>query len=284
MAPRAAVEVLRSVRINFNQWAGWNFGGDRLFNGGNINAHAVFANNWSTGAGFNGETRGFDDRLTRGGPGGYVEPFRTQWGYVSTDDRKLVVGNMFFGHGADHYGSSFADVNPEMTIRPTSALSVSLGVRYNRNVTDAQWIEEVTDPSTHYVFGHLNQTTVGLTTRVNYTLRPTLSIQIYAEPFVSAGAYSRFKELVNGRAAQYAGRYAPYAYDGNPDFNYKSFRTTNVLRWEYRPGSTLFVVWQQSREDEGEYGSFRFRRDFGDVFRAPGRNVLLVKLAYWLNY
>ncbi len=277
-------KYLRSFRINFNQWAGWNFGRDLLFSGGNINAHAVFANNWSTGVGFNVASRGFDDRLTRGGPGGYAEPFRTQWGYVSTDDRRLVVGNLFLGHGADHYGSRFTDVNPEATIRPTSALSVSLGVRYNYNVADAQWIEEVTDPGTHYVFGHLNQTTVGLTARVNYTLRPTLSIQIYAEPFVSAGAYTRFRELVNGRAARYADRYAPYAYDGNPDFNYKSFRTTNVLRWEYRPGSTLFVVWQQSREDDGAYGRFRFGRDFRDVFRTPGRNVLLVKLAYWLNY
>ena len=68
---------------------------------------------------------------------------------------------MFFGHGADRYGSWFTDANPEVTIRPTSALSVSLGVRYNHNVADAQWIEEVTDRGTHYVFGHLNQTTVG---------------------------------------------------------------------------------------------------------------------------
>jgi hypothetical protein len=277
-------KYLRSFRINFNQWAGWNFGGDRLFSGGNVNAHAVFANSWETGAGFNVESRGFDDRLTRGGPGGYSEGFRTQWGYVSTDNRRLVVGNLFVGHGADRHGSWFGHLNPEATIRPTSALSVSLGVRYSRNVADAQWIEEVTDPGTHDVFGHLNQTTVGLTTRVNYTLRPTLSIQLYAEPFVSAGAYTHFKELVNGRAARYADRYAPYAYDGNPDFNYKSFRTTNVLRWEYRPGSTLFVVWQQSREDDSEYGSFRFARDFRDVFRTPARNVLLVKLAYWLNY
>ncbi len=277
-------KYLRNFRFNLNQWTGWNFDGDRLFMGGNINAHATFANNWATGFGFNLEGRSFNDRLTRGGPGGYEEGYRTQWGYVNSDDRRLVAGEMFMGHGADGYGSWFGDLNPSVTVRPTSALSVSLGVRYSRNVNDSQWIEEVTEPVTHYVFGRLNQTTVGLTTRVNYTMSPTLSIQVYAEPFVSAGAYSSFKELVAGRADRYEDRYAPYAYDGNPDFNYKSFRTTNVLRWEYRPGSTLFVVWQQNREDAGEYGQFRFGRDFGHVFSAPARNVFLVKLAYWLNY
>lgn len=277
-------KYLRSFRINFNQWGGWNFDGDRLYLGTNINAHATFANNWSTGFGFNVEGRGFADRLTRGGPGGYEEGYRTQWGYVNSDDRRLVIGSLFFGHGADSHGSWFGDLGPYVTVRATSALSVSLGVRYGRNVNDSQWIKKVTSPAAHYVFGRLDQTTVGLTTRVNYTMSPTLSLQIYAEPFVSAGAYSSFKELVDGRAGRYEDRYAPFAYGGNPDFNYKSFRTTNVLRWEYRPGSTLFVVWQQRREDDAGFGDFRFRRDFGDVFRAPASNVLLVKLAYWLNY
>jgi hypothetical protein len=134
------------------------------------------------------------------------------------------------------------------------------------------------------VFGLLEQKTVALTARVNYTVTPALSVQIYAEPFVSAGDYSSFKELVDGRARDYDRRYAPFAYTGNPDFNYRSFRTTNVLRWEYRPGSTLFVVWQQGREDTLDHGTFDFGRDFGGVFAAPARNVFLVKWAYWLNF
>ena len=84
-------------------------------------------------------------------------------------------------------------------------------------------------------------------------------MQVYAAPFVSAGDYDRFKKLVNGRAARYEDRYAPIAYEGNPDFNYRSFRTTNVLRWEYKPGSALFVVWQQGREDVLDAGRFQLR-------------------------
>ena len=74
---------------------------------------------------------------------------------------------------------------------------------------------------------------------------------------------------MDGRAPVYEDRYAPYAYSGNADFNYRSFRTTNVLRWEYKPGSTLFVVWQQGRSGDGEQGDFSFGRDFGGVFSAP---------------
>jgi hypothetical protein len=99
---------------------------------------------------------------------------------------------------------------------------------------------------------------------------------------VSAGAYTGYKELVNGRAAEYAERYASYAYADNADFNVRSFRTTNVLRWEYRPGSSLFVVWQQNRSGDGEIGDFSFNRDFSGIFSAPAHNVFLVKLSYWL--
>ena len=89
---------------------------------------------------------------------------------------------------------------------------------------------------------------------------------------------------MNGRAAGYEDRYAPFAYPGDPDFDYHSFRTTNVLRWEYRPGSTLFVVWQQGRQDNTPVGVFRFSRDFHDTFGAPATNVFVVKISRWLNF
>ena len=98
-----------------------------------------------------------------------------------------------------------------------------------------------------------------------------------------ADAFEYYKELVDGRAPAYEDRYRSYAYSANADFNYRSFRTTNVLRWEYKPGSTLFVVWQQNRSGDGDYGDFSFGRDFGGVFSAPAHDVFLVKLTYWFN-
>jgi uncharacterized protein DUF5916 len=274
-------KYLRSFRYNLNQWAGWNADGDRLQSGGNVNAHVMFKNNWGTGMGVTVNGRVLDDRATRGGPAVYRNPQRTVWGYVESDGRPAVVGNVFAAVGGDGRGSTFMEMSPSLSYRPSSFLKISEGVNVSRNYDDSQWIEE---SGGHYVFGRIRQKTVGLQTRVNYTITPTLSIQIYAEPFVSAGKYSDFKALTNGRTASYEQRYAPLAYAGNPDFNYRSFRTTNVLRWEYKPGSTLFAVWQQGREATIDRGTFDFSHDFRGVFSSAARNVFLIKWAYWLNY
>jgi hypothetical protein len=276
----------RQFMVNFNQWAGWNFGGDRLFGGGNVNMHWTFQNNWRTGFGLNGNGRGVRDRSTRGGPVVTANPNVSLWHYIEGDDRRLVAPGYNGYYERDGQGTFRLNANPVVTWRPSRAVRLETGLRFNRNDDDAQWVENVQDAAgvTRYVFGRLEQRTVAMTLRANYTVSPTLSFQTYAEPFVSAGRYARFRELTNGRAGRYADRFQSYAYTGDADFNYRSFRTTNVLRWEYQPGSALFVVWQQGRQDDGDRGDFRFGRDFGGLFAAPSRNVFLVKFSYWLNY
>jgi hypothetical protein len=275
---------VRSRNINFNQYAGWNSDGDRLYSGGNINSHWTFTNNWSIGGGYNVNGLNFDDRATRGGPGVYMDGNRGVWYYVNSDNRRVVSLNYFGSWFVDRQGSVSRDFNPEFTIRPVPGLMLTTGVRVGTNTTDTQWVGQVTDAADHYVFGRLEQTTVALTERFNFTVTPNLSLQLYAQPFVSSGDYSRFKELANGRSPDYGARYSPFAYADDPNFNVKSFRTTNVLRWEYKPGSTLFVVWQQARENDAVPGGFQFGRDMHDIFGVAPRNVFLVKLAYWLNY
>ena len=274
-------KYLRSFRYNLNQWAGWNSDGDRIYGGFNVNAHAVFKNNWATGMGGNLNPQPFDDRGTRGGPGVYGNFQRSMWGYIESDERPAISGGIFSFTSSDGNGTTFLDLSPSISYRPSSFLKVTGGLQFSRNRDQSQWVEAQDDG--RFVFGRLHQKTVGLTGRLNYTVTPALSIQLYAQPFVSAGDYSNFKELVNGRSRSYEGRYQPYAYNGNPNFNYRSFRTTNVLRWEYKPGSTLFVVWQQGRERTLDRGTFDFNRDFGAVFDAPAHNVFLVKFAYWIN-
>ena len=215
----------------------------------------------------------------------FVPPNVNQWGYVESDNRKRFSYFLNFNWFNDRNGSKSWGLDPGINYRPSSALLISVGPGWNSNDSDAQWVENVEiGPDTHYVFARIDQKTFGMSTRVNYTMTPTLSLQIYARPFVSAGRYADFKELVDGRAARYEDRYAPFAYDGNPDFNFRSFRTTNVLRWEYRPGSALFIVWQQGREENAEQGEFRFGRDLRGAFNAPATNVFLVKLSRWLNF
>jgi hypothetical protein len=278
----------RSRMINFNQFASWNFDGDLLYGGGNVNAHATFVNSWESGGGYTVQPLGFDDRATRGGPGVYSRGFTEVWHYLNTDPRRRLRLSYFGGGGGNGEGQTWAEFAPSVTYRPLPALTFNPGIRLSKNRFDAQWVKKVSEAGDHYVFGELDQTTVAVTTRLNYTMTPNLSLQLYAEPFVSAGDYRAFKELINGRSLAYDQRYAPFAYhfapDDNPNFNVKSFRTTNVLRWEYKPGSTLFIVWQQARENDAVPGGFRFGRDVRDIFGVPPRNTFLVKLAYWLNY
>jgi hypothetical protein len=278
-------KYLRYKNINFNQWSGFNFGGDRRMLGVNVNSHWTFNSGWGFGSGFNVNTESFADRHTRGGPGALVPGNINQWGYLESDNRRLVSVNFFGSWFNDRHGSRSWSSNIGITVRPGTALSLNPRIELSRNLSRTQWIENLDDEAgTHYVFGRIGQTTVGLSLRANYTIRPTLTLQVYAQPFVSAGAYSDFKELVNGRARREDDRYAPFAHAGDPNFNYRSFRTTNVLRWEYRPGSVLFVVWQQGREDTLPYGDFQFGRDLKGPFSTPATNVVLVKISRWLNF
>ena len=210
--------------------------------------HWTWTNNYNAGVGLNLNAAPFRDRVTRGGPGVLGNQSRSIWFYANTDQRRALSFSYNGYYEADRFNTARRNVNPSVNLRPTSAMSLSAGFRYEINNDDAQWVaNDELETATHYVFGRIEQKTVAMTLRFNYTMTPNLSLQTYAEPFVSAGDYTNFRELVDGRAAAYADRYAPYAYTGDADFNIRSFRTTNVLRWEYKPGSQLFVVWQQGR-------------------------------------
>jgi hypothetical protein len=283
-------KLFRQRGINFNQWASWNFDGNLQNSGVNVNGNATLLNNWQMGGGIRRSfpAHGFDDRLTRGGPGVLVEQDGEEWFWLYSDGRRRFSAGVEGDFGRDGHNSSWQSWYLSTTIRPVPAVMFSLGVQINPSHQDTQWVNNVTDSATHYVFAHIDQQTVNITGRFNYTITPNLSLQLYAQPFVSAGAYNAFKEVVDPRNETYENRYQPYAYSpdvyGSPDFNVKSFRTTNVLRWEYKPGSTLFVVWQQARANFAVPGGFDLGRDVHGIFGVPPQNVFLVKLSYWLNY
>jgi hypothetical protein len=163
----------------------------------------------------------------------------------------------------------------------------TLSLDYSDNHDDSQWFGNITDTdgTTHYTFADLEQQTLGLTFRVNYTFSPTTSLQLYANPFVSKGTYSRVRELADPRAETYDGRFQPYETGEEPGgFNVKEFRSNAVFRWEYRPGSTLFLVWSQGRQHSADLrGNRSFFGDFDDLFGSRSNDVFLVKVSYWLS-
>jgi hypothetical protein len=278
----------RSTRVNFNQWNNWNTGGQALDRGGNVNAHVEFANQWWGHAGFNFNGIGgtYDDRVARGGPSVRQSFSRSLWMGVEGDRRWKVQPTLFSRFQLrDGAGNWMAGVDPEVAIRVSSRMQARLGVSYTHSVDHAQWYGNTRDAAgtTHYTFARLDQHVASLTSRLDITATRTLSLQLYASPFVATGSYSNRKELADPSSRSFAGRYASYGATPLADgFNFKQFRSNTVVRWEYRPGSTLFFVWSQGRQQDAlNPGTFEAGRDLRDLFRARPDNTLLIKAAYW---
>ncbi len=257
--------------------------------------HVTLRNSWGVNLGGTvGQLGGtYDDRTARGGPAVRTSPYVAPWVYLTGDDRRPVVPMLSINYAAGDAGHSHSlDFGPEVDFKVASRFSGSVASHFSRNHNDIQWYGNFTDSATgatRYTFAHLAQTTVTLTLRLNYTFTSTMSLQVYAQPFVSKGTYSSVRQLsATPRAASYDDRYQPYgdtAVAANPGgFNYKAFQSNVVFRWEYRPGSTLFLVWNEGRtgyvpvEGTGDYVG-----DLRDLFRVHPLNTFLVKMSYWLN-
>jgi hypothetical protein len=230
------------------------------------------------------------DRCARGGPAVRRSPQSNLLVSVAGDSRSKVIPSVSAIYTITDEGrSTLWRVRPYVTVQGRSDLRWELGTRYQRNKDNTQWITNrgvIGADTTQYVFGRLDQHLLSFTARLDYTVSPTLSLQLYAEPFVTTGSYSDLRELDEPRAARYDDRFRPArAVTSGSGFNQKQFRSNAVVRWEYRPGSALFVVWQQARDQwDRDLGNFEAARDYRNLFAARPENVLLVKGTYWLSW
>ena len=236
---------------------------------------------------------------------------------MNSDSRRAVVlsSNPQFQRGDD--GAFQSRLNASARWKPMSNLSVSFGPSYTFARGSQQYVSSVDDPANtaffgrRYVLSEIVRKEASLETRVNMTFSPTSTLEVYAHPFIATGAYSGYKEFLAPRqrakhvydAAK--GEIAPIVSGGettgyriqpnasdpsfsftipNRDFDLRSLRGNAVYRWEYRPGSTLYVVWTQSREDYvPNMGTFDYSRDREALFAAHPDNIFLVKVNYWLG-
>jgi hypothetical protein len=287
----------RKAFFNFNANERWTTDGLVLGNGVNHNLHIQLPSQWWVHFGINANDLipAYGDRDARGGPAVRRSKNMSGWAGFESDGRKQV-GTSFFGSwwkGDDGHSWS-ADGGPGVNLRVSSRFSASLNADYSRNVDNGQFYSQVGDvgsDTTHFTFARLDQTTIGLSSRINFTATKNLSFQFYGQPYVSNGTYADQRELDQPRSASYDRRFKKYGttngiFDG---FNYREFRSNAVMRYEYRPGSTLFVVWQQGRSDyltradEGYNDGYSLRRDYGSAFRDHPNNTFLVKWSYWMN-
>ncbi|HET8655659.1 MAG TPA: DUF5916 domain-containing protein [Longimicrobiaceae bacterium] len=256
----------------------------------------------------------YDDRLTRGGPVVKRAGYDVGSVEVSTDARSPAVFDLSVqavrGVGAPTHSLT---VQPGVALKPAANVFLQLSPTYSRSEDDAQYVTSVADSTavafhgTRYVFGFIRTRTVSLDTRLNWTFTPKLTLQLFAQPFIASGEYASFREFaaprsiekrVYGRDAgtiaydeesrQYtvdpdaAGPAQPFSFD-DPDFTDSSLRGTAVLRWEYRPGSTLYFVWTQERSGSDPAGRFDFSGARTAIFRDRPTNVFQVKATYWIG-
>jgi hypothetical protein len=295
----------------------WNYGLNPIFASFNAGGDVQLSNFWgfTLRGGFN---PWYDnDRLTRGGPLARVP---SQWSVdlqTRTDTRRrVVIGNELF-YRNDASGEYDQVVAFNLDVRPSAALRVRLAPSWSHEKDTDQFVRSVADPlatatfGRRYVLADVEQTTLSMDARVDWTFTPNLSLQVYAQPFSARGDFRGYKEFlrpgsfdfaVYGRGASTitrdpttgvytvdpdgAGPASSFAVGrgfGERDFELRSLRGSAVLRWEYRPGSALFLVWQQQREGASFTGDFAQAENDGSLFRDPVRNILVIKASWWLS-
>jgi hypothetical protein len=298
--------VFRSYDFQITRNDTWDFGGLKTAGATNVLLDGQFANLWNVSGNVSVADAPTDTRLLRGGPAMTTSGRIAATALVSSDMSRALSGGLsatrdfvFDGDGRR------SNVTAQVNVRPANKLHFSAITYYEHNVDDLQYVDTAhADGTPRYVLGRLDQDTLGLTLRANAFITPEFTIQYYGSPFVSNGEYERFKRATTPRASDYSERFHQFADSeiafvpeanayrvteggvtyafGNPDFDFRQFRSNLVARWEYKPGSTLFVVWSQDRTDEQVFG--RSLTSSLDALRlAPATNVFLVKVSYWFG-
>jgi hypothetical protein len=297
---------LRAHYVGMNHNNEWNFGGGHQSNNLRVYANQTWNNFWTTQANYTTRFRTQDSRLTRGGPDMQV-PFG---GTFNATLRGRPSGqtnwSVEYTHGWSEDGGLTSELEGGLTFRPGPRWTISIDPDFLRQVDSQQYVTTLDGGRAatfgrRYVFARIDRTTYSVQGRAGYTVRPDVNIDAYVEPFAASGSYTNFGELaapgVRDRIAYGSGGTTmtrdadggSTVTDGpstfrlaNNDFNVHSFRSNIVLRWEYRPGSTVYLVWQQSRRlSEALSG----RISLADPFRsltAPGSNYFVAKMSFWL--
>jgi len=302
-------KVLRSWSVEFMTQRNYNFAGVKTADQSlGVEARLEFLNYWelqlegSFNAGYT------DPMRTRGGVSMW-QPGNSAFSLLlESDDRHSLVAEAGFSLQQGRDASRSYAVSAGLEWKPGASVSLQFAPGFSLTRESAQWIHNVKDPlmtdtsGTRHIFGRLEQHTLACEIRLNWIFTPRLSLQAYVQPFISVGNYTQLKELARSRSFEFNvygngdstvveenGRYyidpdgpapgGPFVLS-NPDFNFKSLRGTVVLRWEYRPGSVLYLVWTQNRADYTNPGDLRLGRDLGDLFRARGDNIFMMKVTY----
>ena len=296
---------LLSWQVNGNVFVVSNLEPTVIAKGFEAHAETQTTDYWSLWGGLNYRSAGWDPVALRGGRMLRIDPAVSGFAGVQTDSRRKLRLSLDANTSRDWTADAFDfGISFNATIQARSNIDVSVGPSWYKRTDPMQYVAQVDDGSgmRHFVFGRIDQTVASMTARVNWTFSPHLSLQAYAQPFVAAGRYSAFKDVNNPHAARFGDRFHELAgtdyqvmngtifvdYGGTysvarPDFDLRQLRSTMVLRWEYRPGSTVFAIWSHGQTSSVDDGRFRLGHDLAVLADTAGENIVMVKANYWIG-
>jgi hypothetical protein len=297
--------IYRDWNLSGDYFSFYDFGGNHLGDGFEFNFNMGFKNFWNVFTGGNFQPSGISNSMLRGGP-----RMRNPAGLngrigFNSDSRKKIEMGMFTSYNKGFNDSgNFWNIDLEVSYKPTNTLSLSISPEYSTSFSELQYItKKAVNGSDRYLFGSIDRKTIETSLRINFNLTPDLTLQFWGQPFIATGKYSDIKRITDPMADKYSHRFHTFsgnqiAYQnneyridensdgvvdytmGNRDFNVKEFLSNLVIRWEYSPGSTVYLVWNQTRSAYEADGNLNISNNIEQLFTEKPYNVFLLKFSY----
>lgn len=297
--------IMRSYYAEFTQEHDWSFGGENTLDRLNLHGYMQFNNLWKVHTNFRRNFNIYDTRELRGGPKLYKESNNDLELYIQTNSVKnfwvgLDARFTWFPDEISKASYYTANFNWQLSNRFSVSSSTAIGIVTDNN----KYVTRTTDPSdkTQYVVGTIDRNTITSTLRFEYFISPEISLQYYGNPYASTGKYDNFREVADASDHLLEKRYVSLqnesVADGsyllkkkgvtaysikNPDFNFQEFRSNLVGRWEFRPGSTLYLVWTNTRSIYSDQKEQSIWNSFGSIWNQKSQNVFMIKFSYWFS-
>jgi uncharacterized protein DUF5916/cellulose/xylan binding protein with CBM9 domain len=300
--------IYRRYNINFDVYSLWNFGGYNIGKGFEFNASMGFKNFWSAWMRGNINGSSLSAGTLRGGPMIDLPGDANFIAGFSSDNRKKLVFNAHAKgvQGKENSSNTF-HWEIEIEYKPTDYLVISTNPSFTKSSSELQYVTvENINNTDKYIFASINRETISMSFRVNLNLSPNLTLQYWGQPFIATGNYFDHKLIIDPIADSYRDRFitysenqieldndhynidensdgiTDYSFDKN-DFNVQEFLSNMVLRWEYNPGSSVYLVWNQTRSNSNDTGYLDLLNDLDKLFDNKNHkphNIFLIKFSY----
>ncbi|MFA5971591.1 MAG: DUF5916 domain-containing protein [Lentimicrobiaceae bacterium] len=303
--------IFRWASANFTEYRTWDFGGENTNKGIDFNTNGQFKNYYTAGAGINYAGSILSRGELWGGPALLLPPVFNFSAFTETDSRKKIMFRLSTSHYFGQQGYyNYHKYGLEITYKPVNTLFFSLIPQFSSGFNQMQYVDVTyLNDEPRYIMASLSRKIFDLSMRINVSITPRLSIQYYAQPYIFAGKYSDYKEITDPRADAFSNRYHQFSineisynknwkaymidenHDGEdeygfykPDFHFLQYKSNMVFRWEYKTGSSLYLVWSQGRTNLGENGENIFGQYVNDLWNTQPRNDFMLKISYLIVF